>query len=558
MASPKLSAYHRTERAAEQRPQDEVVVPGKTQFEVKAMKRLDGPVQKAPRCFASEEEIASVAVSITMLSIAILTQLISRRSMRQSPGYLDLRIVLLPAIAIVGMVLSPSVQAQNGATRGPAIPKNDSWRYGYSGFRMLLEERGLTVVRDLSTTLRTPRKSVVVLLGDVSQISGPEWRSLRIFVDRGGALLVASEQSVDVPGVTTVRSGPVSSNQPSDRYLNHADCLGLTDLSSDHALTKGLNELIVNKSGWLSPSEDDSLKWTVVAKLPDDCLPFTARGRPVLMVGEERDVDGGVFIISADQSLFSDGMLWHGDNSLLSIQVTDVLCRGNRSVLTVIDNGRLLSSYQQPKPQPKPPAMPPQLPQLPPELPEPTFETMLREANEGLDAIQKNNLLNEALRDRPRNVRPVAWVRTLLLLLAIFIGLYFLWKLLQKRSLTVPIKHFRFMQSMYGVTSAKQIESSDFSSAVEVLARDFCREMTQSTDPAEWMPLLSGGKGSLMTVLSRKQRKSLTTIVQLATKGCREHFTNKQFQAFGRSLVELRQIDRSRTKTATKPLPAWV
>lgn len=527
------------------------------------MKRLDGPVKKASRFFASEERLASVAVSITMLSTAILTQLTPRRCIRL-PGQTCLRIIL--AIAIIGIVLSPSVQAQGRSPRGPALPTDDSWRYGYNGFRMLLEERGLTVVRDLSATLRTPRDGIVVLLGDVSGMSLSDWRRLRIFVDRGGALLVASEKSFNLPGVTTFRSGPVSSNQPSDRYLNHADCLGLTDLSSDHPITKGLSELIVNKSGWLGTSQDESLKWTVVARLPDDCLPSAAQGMPVLMVGEETGTDNGVFIISADQSLFSDGMLWHGDNSLLSIQVTDRLCEGNRRMLTIVDNGRTLSSYQQPRQSkakapptpPIPPAMPPQLPPLPPEIPEPTYETLLREANNGLDAIQKDNLLNEALRNRPRNVRPVAWVRTLLLLLAIFIGLYFLWKLLQKRSLTVPIKHFRFMQSMYGVTSAKQIESSDFSSAVEVLARDFCREMTQSTDPAEWMPLLSGGKGSLMMVLSRKQRKSLTTIVQLATKGCRKHFTNKQFQAFGRSLVELRQIDRSRSKTATKPLPAWV
>jgi hypothetical protein len=556
-----MTLYRHAERAAEQRPQGDVVVPRKAQFEVETMKRLDGPVKKASRRFANEERIASVAVSITMLSTAIFTLLTPRRCMRL-PGQTCLRIVL--AIVIIGIVLPASVQAQGGSPRGPVLPTDDSWRYGYNGFRMLLEERGLTVVRDLSATIRSPRDGIVVLLGDVSGMSLADWRRLRIFVDRGGALLVASEKNFTLPGVTSFRSGPAFSNQPSDRYLNHPDCLGLTDLSADHPLTKGISELIVNKSGWLSTSQDESLKWTVVARLPDDCLPSAARGMPVLMVGEESGTDRGVFIISADQSLFSDGMLWHGDNSLLSIQVTDRLCEGNRRMLTIVDDGRTLSSYQQPRqskapPKPPiPPAMPPQLPPLPPEIPEPTYETLLREANLGLDAIQKDNLLNQALRDRPRNVRPVAWVRTLLLLLAIFAGLYFLWKLLQKRSLTVPIKHFRFMQSMYGVTSAKQIESSDFSSAVEVLARDFCREMTQSTDPAEWMPLLSGGKGSLMTVLSRKQRKSLTTIVQLATKGCREYFTNKQFQAFGRSLVELRQIDRSRTKTATKPLPAWV
>ncbi len=297
--------------------------------------------------------------------------------------------------------------------------------------------------------------------------------------------------------------------------------------------------------------QDSSLEWTTLAKLPKDCLPVAARNMPVLVAGTQ-SISNGVFIISADQSLFSDGMLWHGDNALLSIQVVDELCQGDRHFLTVINNGTPSPSYQQAQQPPAMPPLPPQLPPIPPELPEPTFETLLSEANRGLNAIQKDNLLNEALADRPRNMRPVAWVRTLLLLLGIALAFYVLWKLLQRKSFTIPMSHFRFMQSMYGVTSARQVENSDFSSAVEVLAQDFCRDVTGSTDCADWVLLLSGGKGSLMSVLSRKQRNSLTSIVQLATKGCRQHFSNKQFQSFGRSLVEIRAVHKSRPQKLVK------
>jgi hypothetical protein len=78
------------------------------------------------------------------------------------------------------------------------------------------------------------------------------------------------------------------------------------------------------------------------------------------------DPDRGVLILAADQSLFSDGMLWHGDNAILAIQTSDLLCRGKRQWLTVIENHQILPSYRSSPPEP-PPAQaqtpPPQLPQ---------------------------------------------------------------------------------------------------------------------------------------------------------------------------------------------------
>ncbi|MFN9717436.1 MAG: DUF4350 domain-containing protein [Planctomycetota bacterium] len=452
--------------------------------------------------------------------------------------------------------LSSTVFAQSGS-RSVEGALDVSWRYRYTAFQMLLEERGLSVIRDSARATRTPRQSVIVLFGDADMVSLSEWRRLRIFVDQGGALLVASERSFTLPGVTTFRSGPVSSNQPSDRYQGHADCLGLTDLDADHPVTKGLREIIINRSGWLGTILDSSLDWRTLARLPGDCLPFQARKMPLLIAGTQ-PISKGVFIISADQSLFSDGMLWHGDNALLSIQLVDQLCQGDRHYLTIINNGITSASSKQAQQPPAMPPLPPPLPPVPPELPEPTFETLLSEANYGLDAIQKDNLLNEALADRPRNMRPIAWVRTLLLLLGIASACYVLWKLLQRKSFTVPISHFRFMQSMFGVSSARQMENSDFSGAVEILAREFCRNVSQSPDSADWVLLLSGGHGSLMSILSRRQRKMLTSIVQLATKGCREHFSNRRFQAFGRSLVEIRAIHKSRFQKMLNPESAAI
>ncbi len=449
--------------------------------------------------------------------------------------------------------LLTSEQAAGQSTTSNIGSEEDRWFLGYSGFRMLLEERGLSVRRDLSRTLARPTESVVLLFGDLSATSIEDWRRYRRYVTQGGTLLIASETAFTLPGVSTFTPGPVSSNIRADSYQGFPDCLTLTKLNPTHPMTTGLRQIIVNRSGWLSKPEDDSLSWEVIASLPDRCFPIAARGKPMLLAGVDPVKDRGVLILCADQSLFSDGMLWHGDNSILAIQTSDLLCRGQRKWLTVIDNGKMLASYRESPQQAQVPPMPmPPMPQIPPQLPlnveppVPDLETALKIANAVVDEVQESNLVNETLRDRPRNMRPIAWLRTIALVLFILITLFVLWRLTQNSSILPPIRHLRFMQSMYGVNSAQQLKSNEFGSAVEVLARDLCREITGSPFETHWLQLLSDGKASKLPPLSRSLRKGLTELLGIATRGCRIHISRRKFEKIGQTIQQLRTMHQTR------------
>ena len=460
-------------------------------------------------------------------------------------------LVLTLGLLLAFVTLAGSAQAQ--AVNRPGSANSDKWYLGYNGFRMLLEERGLTVRTDMSATLTRPKESVVVMLGDVTGVSLAEWRRLRAYVAQGGSLLVASERAFKLPGVSLFSRGPVASLDKDSQYQGFEDCIVLSDLNQSHPLSKGLRRIIVNKTGWMSTSEDSSLQWEVIAALTEDVLPGSARHRPVIMAGLDAAPGTGVMILSADQSLFSDGMLWHGDNSLFAIQVSDLLCRGNRKWLTVYDNGQTLPSYMAelappPTPPQEPPNTPPNIPpQMPPEIepPEPDLATMLRMANEVIDEVQDSNILNETLKERPRNMRPVAWARTILLILLILFLMFVLWRLVQNRWHLVPNQHTRFMQSMYGVHSSRQLETSEFGAAVETLARDLCRELTGSQIESDWLKLDAANPNLPSATFSRAQKKALKEVVGIAMRGCRVHISRRKFQSLGRSIESIRTAWRS-------------
>ena len=456
--------------------------------------------------------------------------------------------LLLHLLLMFGFVTTlPTLPAQSSF---PGVPSNPpTWYLGYNGFRMLLEERGLTASTDLSRTLSTPSESVVVMFGNLSEISRTEWLRLRRFVSQGGSLLVASERAFQLPGVTTFSLGSATTTRAADQYEGYADCIALSDLNTNHPLAKGLRHIIVNKTGWLSRSQDTSLDWQVIASLPDDCSPQAAQGQPVLLTGLDPIEGRGVMILSADQSLFSDGMLWHGDNSLLAIQACDLLCRGQRKWLTVYENGSTLPSYLQAAAPPSAiPPVPPATPPVPPNVdpPEPELATMLKIANKVIDEVQESNILNETLKDRPRNVRPVAWLRTMLLIALILFTLFILWRMSQTRWNLIPNRHSRFLQSMYGVHSANQLQASEFGAAAEVWSRDLCRELTGSDVETVWQKVLSDAKHPDVASLPRSLRKGLMELVSIATRGCRIHISRRKFQSMGRTIQAIRLLHRSK------------
>ena len=444
------------------------------------------------------------------------------------------------------ILISPTADALAFQQTVADLAPGARWHLGYEMFQMLLEEKGLVPEQSWELALSSPSKSVVVVCGDLQLIPPDQWLRARRFVVQGGALLLASEGSFEFPGVCSFYAGAVTSGDSSDRYQSFADCIRIRQLKSDDELAKGVGEIVVNRTGWLSTPEDDSLDWQVIASMPATTLPRASRNQPLILAGRDAAPQSGLIILAADESLFTNGMLWHGDNAIFAIQVSELLCRAGRQQLLFVHNGIPLPGYRESggmqPPEPKqsdPPMIPPDI-----ELPEPDFQTKLQLANAVIDEVQESNLVNEVLRDRPRQMRPLAYLRTVLLILLALATLFVLWRLMQNRLNLPALPRPRFLQSVFGVMSARQISNSEFGTAIVVLARDFCIELTGSRTETDWIRCLSERPDPRTTTLSRTQRRELSDILGLALRGAPIHLSRRRFQAHGRAIKELRDQHR--------------
>jgi len=483
-------------------------------------------------------------------------------------GIRNIRNSQLPALLLCCCTVLLTQYSVPAAAQDPAAATaGDDWRNGYRGFRMLLEEHGVQAEDDAEQVLRFPRQSVILVLGKLSDFPARDWLRLRRFVAQGGALLVAGEESFRLPGVTSFTAGPVESIDAREHYLQHSDVLALP-CESGTPLTVELGSIVVNRSAWMTASEDESLTWTTIARLSKATIPSAAAGQPVLMLGMDTQNNAGVMILCADGSLFADGMLWHGENSILAINAADLLCRGNRRRLAVLEYGGIPQpGLDQPNPlssmPPGPfnpnPFSPPPPDRLPRSRPQPRrdqvqtpppprdLKTTIATMNALLDKVQKTNLLNETLRDRPRSMPPTAWLRTILLLIGSGVAVWLLLKLLRSRRSPLPAWQARAMQSLFSVTSARQIAGSEFGPSAEILCREFCLQVTGSDYELDWLKLRSDShKAPLIENLARAQRTALNDIVSIATNGAPPQINRKRFEQLGTAIRQLWQQHRQR------------
>lgn len=446
----------------------------------------------------------------------------------------------------------------------PPADADESWYTGYQGLRVLLEEQGLSAPEDLEQVLRNPSQSAVLLLGSLQNVSREDWLRLRRFVAQGGAALVAFEEPsfVRIPGVSTWFPGPITSADPVLQYSAFSDVLQLP-VETAHPLVQSVPSIVVNRSGWFTEPEDSSLSWTVLVRCPPQMQPAGSANAGVLAIGTDPANSGGLLILAADKSLYSDGMIWHGSNSILAINTVMRLSAG-RSQYAVVESGQLSSANPGQLPQDGlPPSMPPaqQFPDLLRNAPPPTIQppptppsltpppadlrTILRTANALLDKLQQSNLLNRTLRDRPRSVRPGSWLRTMLLLVCITAGLWVLLLLFRRRLPPLPEWKARLMRSVYGVQAAGQIDQQEFGAAAEVLCRRFCLEVTGSALETDWLRLRATHQPpSAIAALPAPLRTGLDDIVSIAVHGSRISLPEHRFRQLGVFLRDLLLLHR--------------
>ncbi|QDV27717.1 hypothetical protein Q31a_61100 [Aureliella helgolandensis] len=378
--------------------------------------------------------------------------------------------------------LGQEVAQAPGAAQATSVPVD--WQFRFDLFEMLLEQTGLNVSDSVDPILSDPTQSVLVVLGnpDVLEDLAP---SLHRFVEHGGALLFATDNSVWISSYWHIGGGPVKTSQKKYMVQGHQDCLKLDALAQDSPLTEGVGEIVLNRSGWLNRLDRRWGVWQHVATLPSSVTPEAASRRPVLASLDLKSSSGGRMVLAADHSLFTNGMLWHGDNAILAINVAKFLNSGKRRQLCFLKDGQPLASFREKLPELLPPE---ELPPVP--LPELELEQMLRVANTVISKVEDSDLLNEFVADRPRRLSSRSYYRVLLLGLAalLFLIAVFLVSGKSKR-FTTPWKNRRKMSNLdlAQMASSRAIPRAvQRSQAAQVLASQFLTDLTNSANPEIW------------------------------------------------------------------------
>lgn len=239
----------------------------------------------------------------------------------------------------LSLIACASVDAQQLPTFPQLKP------FGIDGFRLMLQQRGLTAAPDrLGTALNKDQTSTVaVVLGDLKSVIRIR-QQLNNFVLNGGALLIASDhRGQNLPRTpicgTWVRPAPVlgSVSRRKHGYRSYADCPIVTrfDKELEPNLFAGVNSIVTNRPAQIqSSSSVEKIAWMPSSRTE---LPLMARFRAK---------EFGRMLFVADHSIFINEMLVHGDNALFANNVTEWLCEGGqRKTLVLIHEGDVLPDW---------------------------------------------------------------------------------------------------------------------------------------------------------------------------------------------------------------------
>lgn len=425
---------------------------------------------------------------------------------------------------------SAELRAQNPASS----PTPDAWYFQYDLFQALLEQQGLQPTSSLDDALNHSKDSTIVIAGDPAQLSS---RRLAEFVQNGGAVLLATDRNWSVPSVAEFIEGPVTSNDPQTRYQGFKDCVKVP--ASGAPELSGVSTIVTNISGRLQLARNSPFRWTVAAAFPDTCLPVASRGMPLLAIGHSQRHKAGVIVVSADASLFTNGMLWHGDNAILTIRVSRLLSGSGRRRLAFLTDGQVQPSSrdriasQAGAGQESPPVAVP--------LPEPNLQKLLKLGNAIANEVGRSNILNETLKERPRHRTPSQYFRLLLIAATVVAFLAAAWILITSG----PLRPFfaggrkAFRRARADQQSDAAAGPRDYRTPAGYLAREFCWELTGSRHSADWQKYLAQ-QLVFEPTLGPSDQQDLAKIVDIASRGCRQRVSPADFERLGKTIAALR------------------
>ena len=362
-----------------------------------------------------------------------------------------------------------------------ASPQSGADPRGFDLAQMVCEQSGLTPTT-WHDAQRNPRESVVILMGEPSYHES----GLRLFLNRGGAALYASDRRSLDSSIFEIRQGPHRVRDESIMYRGHDDCFRVA--VEEHEITQNVNEIIVNRAGGIRETFGNN--WKRIASLPES-------SHDLLAAYEKND---GRLVLLSDDSVFTNEMLMKGDNPILAVNILNWLTKDNRKQLVfIVDGQEIKASNLPPMLPPDQPIDPSLIPPIDPDdIPEDTkkafFNRLLRE-------VQKNNEPNSLLnkfqgqmvdhllapdRYHPKKKSYLAklW-RWIFLIPTLLLGFIFIRRLLIGQPIVRPPDQHAANASE--ARAANMIRTKSLRPAAQELARDLVRQLADSThDVSKW------------------------------------------------------------------------
>jgi len=432
---------------------------------------------------------------------------------------------------------------------------DQQWHFRYDLFQMLLEQRGMSTMQPLASALDTPASTTVVLVGELGRVRKEDWSRLSVFVRLGGNALIASDRSIKMPGIGEILEGPVTATREEDRYLEFRDCIRIRNMADDHVVTRGLKEIISNRTGWFSPLDGRTsptlFQWRAIASLPDRCSPSASNSRPLIIVNEPQTDREGFIVVMSDPSILSNGMMWHAENSTIAIRLSVQLSRGKKTKLSFLFGGQLqapnpsnqgekTNGMQKNPPMQNPPMEMPPLP-LPQELPETDLSTKLKVANLVLKRVEDSNIFNEALKNQPRNLNLRRYQQILLVSVASAAALVSLFFLFRRVSTgRIPIDSLPHATA-FELDASAIADGNRYRPAAFILAREFLTEWTGVYDEETWQRRVKESETDSKHPFKPADLKKLRYVLSIAMPNHVSTLTEREFLSLGKAVQELRK-----------------
>jgi len=443
----------------------------------------------------------------------------------------------------------PGLLPPGGAVSALDQAGQPEWQFGFQLFHLLLEQQGLYSVPDFRESMdRRPRQTAVVLMGDLNRIPTDLLARLQKFLDCGGVALVASDKGASFKSLFRISDDTFEAQEDEAAYQGFPDCPVVHAFRPGTAVLDGVNSLVANRTGVISRIDDRFGNWSILARLPE-LINHRSRRRsqaPLIAEWKSRKREGGRLMLMADHSILINGMLWHGDNARLAVNLADWLSTGKRKEVAFIVDGKPAKAML---------ALPPELSDDLPtveDLPAPTLrdllnlppEVLLNFANRFAAGMEDADVMNDLLANQPADL-PTPQYRQVLYVAAGVLAVIYLLRLMGKVGSRPMTRPPRSVGQSVNLNRSRALSSGELHTAGRELAQGALRQLTGSSDPQDWIISVSDVEIDTGVIRRIFVRENLKRLRKFATSSKRLDTTPRALKRLAKSIANVASLQKA-------------